>query len=243
MQLLINTFIFLSIFISFHSKAKSSCDAVFFEQSKMKISRDLKRWVHVASPKDLSEKFNFSLSVIERILKHEPKTYIEMAKVFLGHKSKYRAKDMMAVDLYRGMVLHPKDYDPAFSHNYFGGNTQHGKSWFSLDSSTARSYAIPSREYIMDNKPKGKNLVPMGIRINIQLPKYIVEEAKVGSFRNETNLALDREGLPNESLFISAVNVILVDYRNKDFKEKDMTYEEFLEKYLKSSDYKSHFVF
>lgn len=195
------------------------------------------------SLENLANQFNYSLPVIERISKYQPQVYAEMIKIHLGKKSRYSVNDLTGVDLYRGLVSAPEDYDPLFTLNQFGG-TREGINWFSKDSSKAHNYATPSREQAIEKKYETKkSIVPMGMLIHFQIPQFIVEEANVNFKPKDKNLALDRKFLGNESLYIDGLTIISADFNINDFTEKELSYEAFVKKYLGKSPRRKSFIF
>lgn len=200
-------------------------------------------WMKAVSTTDLASRFNYSPSVLERIFKHQPKIHQEMVKVHLGKKSRYSSEDLTAVDLYRGLVSAPEDYDPLFNLNHFGG-TRAGINWFSRDLSKSHSYATPTREQVKEKRYETKEaVVPMGLLIHFQIPKFIVEEANMSYNVNGKNLELDRKFLGNESPYIENVTIVNADFNINDYTEKELTYEDFLKNYRKKSKYKKSFIF
>lgn len=221
------------------AKTSNTC-AQFFKNSETAQLEKILQLEKKVSHSKLAEKFNYSLGVLARIKNHYPDIYLGMLQVSLKLPSKYSLKELKGVELFRGIAVEPKDYDPTFAKNYFGENTQEGINWFSKDSAMAYEYAVPREEELLESKSKKTR--PMGMIISFTIPQLIVERAEKDSFRSGINIALDRKYFPNESAFISDVSFVNVDFKNKTLMQGEyIEYENFL-KFLKGSKFFKYFL-
>lgn len=238
---MLQAFLLLHLTVNASLANNLACEQTF-SKTQSKTFLEAQKLAQLVSNEELANQFNYSISNLDRLFRHRPQIYVEMVKIHLGKKSRYTAEDLKAVDLYRGIVDSPEDYDPLFTSNQFGG-THSGINWFSKDSSVAHGYAKPTREQAIEKKYETKkSVVPMGMLIHFQIPKFIIEEARTNDFKNK-NLSLDRKYLKNESLYIDSIVLINADFKINDFTDKEITYETFLKEFLKRSRFKTNFIF
>lgn len=219
-----------------NSFAAGSCQATYREIANAELFKKKNELTKAVKPEELAKAFGYSAKVIRRILKHRPEIFTILAEIYLGRSTQYKYEDAQAQELFRGMALFAQDYNPAFQDNYFGGNTKKGTSWFSYDSAMASGYAKPSGEQIREMDLTKNEVV--GISVRIQIPRFLMENATVSSFRAGTNVLLLREAIGNESIFIDDVALTIADIKNKRFEDETVSYQTFLRRYRSNSAYK-----